>query len=111
RLRLRDIDRVLLLEDAALHAIVADAVAGAGAHRVVDADERQRPDRVALAAELVHLGDLLVQRAAAQRDAERVLLIEVGLRVEEARRTGVLLPFVTEQAVVGLPEDLAARHA
>ena len=66
RLRLRDVDRLLLLEDARLHAVVADAVAGAGQHRVVDADHRQRADRLAVLAQDVHLADLLVQRAAAR---------------------------------------------
>src|ERR1051326_170964 len=46
-LDLRDVDRVLLLVDAGLHAVVADAVAGAGAHGVVDHDDGQRGDGVA----------------------------------------------------------------
>ena len=71
-LDLRDVDRLLLLVDAGLHAVVADAVAGARAHRVVDDDERQRADRIAGLAQRVHLGDLLVERAAVERDAERV---------------------------------------
>src|SRR5262249_36550189 len=111
RLDLRDVDRVLLLEDAALHAVVADPVSRTGAHGIVDADEGQGPDRVALAAELVHLGDLFVEGAALERDAERVLLPGRGLAVVEAARAGVLLPLVAQQAVVRLAEDLAGRHA
>ncbi len=110
-LDLRDVDRLLLLEDAALHAVVADAVARARAHRVVDADEGERADGVALAPQLVHLRDLLVERTAGQGHAERVLLEAAGLGVGESLRAGVLLPFVAEQAVVRLAEDLAPRHA
>src|SRR6266851_927485 len=46
-LDLRDIDRVLALIDAGLHAVVADAVPGRGAERVVDRDDRERADAVA----------------------------------------------------------------
>ena len=66
-LDLRDVDRFLLLIDAGLHAVVADAMTGARAHRVVDDDDRQRAERIAALAQRVHLGDLLVERAAGQR--------------------------------------------
>jgi hypothetical protein len=59
------------LEDARLHAVVADPVAVPG-HRVVEDDQRQRADRVAGLAQRVHLGDLLVEWAAGELDAERV---------------------------------------
>ena len=101
---------ILLLEDAALHAVVADAVAGAGAHRVVDGHEGQRPDGVALPAELVHLRDLFVERAALERNAQGVLLPGGRLGVEEALGAGVLLPVVAEQAVVRFAQDLATGH-
>ncbi len=51
----RDVDGLLLLKDAALHTVVADAVARAGTHRVVDGDDRERADRIALFFEHVHL--------------------------------------------------------
>src|ERR1043165_4173992 len=44
---LRDVDRILLLVNAGLHAVVADAVSGARAHRIVDDDEGERTDRIA----------------------------------------------------------------
>ena len=110
RLGLRDVDRLLLLEDAGLHAVVADAMAGAGHHRVVDDHHRQRGDRVAVAPQDVHLADLLVERAAAQRDADGVLLHR-PLLVVHPLRAGVLLPLVAVHAVVGLGGHLAARHA
>ena len=68
----RDVDRVLLLVDARLHAVVADAMAGARAHRVVQHDERERADRVAGLPQLVHLGNVLIERASAKLDAKRV---------------------------------------
>jgi hypothetical protein len=74
-LDLGNVDRVLLLVDAGLHAVVADAVAGPGRHRVVDADQRQRGEEISFAGGGVHLGDALFQRAAGEGDAERILLV------------------------------------
>jgi hypothetical protein len=87
RLGLRDVDRIGLLVDARLHAIVADPVPGRRDQRIVDADHGQRAQRHALGAQLVELRDLLLQRAARQRDAERALLE----RVLEHRAVGGLL--------------------
>jgi hypothetical protein len=70
RLRLRDVDRVGLLVDARLHAIVADPVSRARDHRVVDADHRERADRHAFRAQLVEFRDALLERAAGEHDAE-----------------------------------------
>jgi hypothetical protein len=69
RLDLRDVDRLLLLEDAGAHAVVADAMSRARAHRVVDHHHRQRRDRQPFSAQQIHLADLLVERTALQRDA------------------------------------------
>jgi hypothetical protein len=107
---LRDIDRLLLLVDARFHAVVADAMAGTGAHRVVDDHEGQRSDRVAGLAHHVHLGDLLVERAARQRDAERVRGNRARL-VAQPLRAGVLVALVAEHAVVDLADDLACVPA
>ncbi len=109
-LDLRNVDRLLLLEDAGLHAVVADAVAGAGQHRVVAGDERERRHRVAATTREVHLGDALVERAARERDAERVRLERAGL-VAQPARAGVLLAIVAVEAVIDLPQDLPRRHA
>ena len=105
-LDLRNVDRFLLLVDAGLHAVVADAMAGAGAHRVVDHDNRQRADGVAALAQQVHLGDLLVERAARQRNAERVGG-DLAFLVANALRAGVLVALVAEHAVVDLAQHLA----
>ena len=74
RLRLRDVDRVLLLVDARLHAVVADAVAGGRRHRVVDAMMPSAPSGRPRALSYVELGDPLFQRAAGERHAEHRLL-------------------------------------
>ncbi len=85
RLGLRNIDRVLLLVDAGLHAVVADAMAGRRHHRIVDRDGRERAEHAALRAQRVHLADLLVQRTARQRHAERRFLEFSGLAILQAR--------------------------
>ncbi len=105
-LDLRDVDRLLLLVDAGLHAVVADPVAGARAHRVVEHHEGQRADRVAALAQQVHLRDLLVERAAGQRNAERVGH-ERALLVGDALAAAVLVALVAEHAVVDLAQHLA----
>ena len=106
-LDLRNVDGFLLLVDAGLHAIVADAVAGARAHRVVDHDDRQRADRVAAFAHQVHLGNLLVERAPRQRNAERVGG-DLAFLVADALRAGVLVALVAQHAVMDLAHHLAA---
>src|SRR5208283_4983309 len=108
-LRLRDVDRILLLVDARLHAIVADAMTGSGHERIVDADHRQRADSPALRAQFVELGDLFFQRAAGQSDAEgrsletRRAAVGVGL-FAQARGAGILLLLVAPDAVMRLIE-------
>ncbi len=100
-LDLRDVDRVLALVDAGLHAIVADAVPGRGAERVVDRDDRQRADAVAARLDDVHLRDLLVERAAGKGDPEDALLEAPVLLVQPAA-AAVLLLVVAPDAVIGL---------
>ena len=104
-LGLGDIDRLLLLVDAGFHAVVADAVPGGGHHRVVHADDRQRGERRAAGLELMELRNLLLQRAARQRHAERGLLESLCRRLLlQSRGTGVLALFVAPDAVVRLIE-------
>ena len=108
RLGLRDVDRVLRLEDAGLHAVVADPVAGAGEHRIVDADQGQRAEGVPVPAERVHLADLLLERTAGEGNAERIRL-HLAVLVPEPLRAGVLVPLLAEKAVERLARHLAAR--
>src|SRR5688572_18880658 len=94
RLRLRDVDRLLLLKDAALHADIADPMAGAGAHRIIEHDHRQRRDRLTALAEQVHLRNSLFERTAGQLDTERVAGASARL-VAKAVRARILLARVT----------------
>ncbi len=102
-LDLRDVDRLLLLVDAGLHAVVADPVAGRRAHRVVDRDDGQGTDGVAVPLQRVHLGDLLFERAAGQRHAEGALL-ERPVLLLQAGRAAILVLVVALDAVPGLVE-------
>ena len=111
-LDLRDVDRLLLLIDAGLHAVVADAVPGRRDQRIVDRRHRQRADREALALEEVHLRDLFLERAAREGHAERRLLERAGLAVLQAARAAVLALVVAPDAVVGVIErahEIVAR--
>ena len=110
RFHLRNVHRVLLLENAGLHAVVADAMPGAGRHRVVDGDNRQRAQGVALLLHHVHLGDLFIQRAARQSDAEQGLLELAGFFLQSGG-AAVFALVVALDAVVGLIERACQPHA
>ena len=110
RFDLRNIDGVLLLKNAGLHAIVADAMPGAGRHRIVDGDDRQRAHAVAALLDDVHLGNLFVQRTARQRDSENGLL-EFARLLFQARRATVFALVVALDAVVRLIQRAAEIHA
>jgi len=86
RLDLRNIDRLSLLVNAAPHAIVADAMAGTRAQGVVDGDQRQGAQIVALALDVVHLGDFLLQGAASDRHAQGIDFVSAVLLVAHAFR-------------------------
>ncbi len=107
RFHLGDVHRLLLLKDARFHAVVADAVTRAGRHGVVDGDERERREDVALLAHQVHLADFLAERAAAELDAQRVLLHGAGLCFVKALRARVFVAVVAVEAVVDLGFDIA----
>src|SRR6266511_141543 len=110
RLDLRDVDGILLLINAGLHAVVADAMPRAGTHRVVDGDDGQGADRIAPLSQQVHLGDLLVERAAGQWTAERVG-DDGACLVANAFRARVLVAFVTEHAVMDFAQHFTHREA
>ena len=118
RFRLRDVDRIGILVDARLHAVVADPMPGARDHRVVDADHRECADRDAFGSKLVELRDALLQRAAGERDAERRLPERNGERcavalllLRQAFRTRVLALLVAPDAVVRFVQRGRQVHA
>src|SRR5439155_19668500 len=103
--------------DAGLHAVVADAMSRRRHQWVIHADHRQRTERPALGAQLVELGDLLLERAAGERHAEGRLPERCGaalrgLLFAQPRRARILLLLVTPDAVVRLVEaagEIGAR--
>ncbi len=103
---LRNIHRRDLLVNAALHAVVADAVPGARAQRVVDHDQGERAEVVAIAFQHVRLGDLLLQRAADERHTERVD-VQLAALVAHALGARVPIPVVAVDAVIDLVPDVA----
>src|SRR5207244_5675405 len=100
---LGNVDRLLLLRDAGFHAILADAVTGRGAHRIVDGDDRQRADRMAACLDQIHLGNFLLERASRKHDSEHAFL-ELAVLLLEALRAGILALVVAPDAVVGMIE-------
>ncbi|GBD06136.1 hypothetical protein HRbin20_01738 [bacterium HR20] len=105
---LRDIDWLLLLEDAAFHAIVANAMASACAEGIVDCDHHERSERIALRFECVHLANVLIERATSQGDIEGVPPV-ASIGIPKAGRAGIFLALVADHAVVKLPEDIPQR--
>ena len=102
-LRLGNVDRLLLLIDAGLHAVVADAVARRRRHGIVHHDHGERPQRHALGLQAVHLGDLLLEGTAGQRHLEGALL-EAAVALLQPAAAGILPLVMAEDAVVGLVE-------
>src|SRR5262252_64017 len=91
---LRYVHRILLLKNARLHAVIADAVTRAGQHRIVDHYYCKRADRMALSIKSNHLRDLRIERAAFEQDVERIA-IDGTVFLVHPRGTGVLPTFVT----------------
>src|ERR1700730_14455956 len=97
-LDLRDVDRILALVDASLHAVVADAVPGRRTERVVDGDDGEGAEAVAARLHQVHLGDFLLERAACEGHAEDGLL-ERAVLLAQPLGTAVLALVVAPYAV------------
>ena len=114
RLDLRDIHRLLLLIDAGLHAIVANAVAGGRYHRVIHHRHRQRGDAVAVALQSVHLGNFFFQRAAGECHTQRINLkaqLRLALFFGEALGTKIAIVIMAIDAVMHLALHRARGHA
>ncbi len=107
---LRNVHRVLLLENAGLHAVVTDAMPGPGRHRIVDGDDGERSQGVALLLHHVHLGDFFVQRAARQSDAEQGFL-KFARFFLQAGGAAIFALVMALNAVVGLIQRGFEPHA
>src|SRR4029079_15660495 len=110
RLGLRNIDGLLLLIDAGLHAVIANAVPRRGAERIIHRDHRERADHASRRFQLMHLRDLLVERAAGERDAKH-RLAETAVLLPETMRAGILLLMMAEDAVMHLVEGMGEIEA
>src|SRR5271166_3511338 len=102
-LDLRDVDRVLPLVDAGLHAVVADAMPGRGADRVVDGDDGEGAEAVAARLHQVHLGNPHLEWAAREGDAKGAFL-ESAVLLAQALGAAVLALVVAPDAVIRLVE-------
>ena len=102
-LDLRDVDGVLPLVDAGLHAVVADAVTGRGADRVVDRNDGKGAEAVAARLHQIHLGNLLLERAPREGHAKDGFF-ERAVLLFQTLRAAVLALVVTPNAVIRLVE-------
>ncbi len=93
--------------DTAFHALVADTMAGARTHRVVDDNHRQRADIVALAFNQMHFGDFLIQRATDGGHAQWIDLESFGFLVAHAFGAGIGIALVAVNAVIDFGQYLA----
>ncbi len=109
-LGLWNIDRLLLLVDTGLHAVIANAMAGRRHHRVVDGDHREGAQHMTCGAQRMHLGNFLVERTAGEGDAEHRLLKLSGLAVLQPGRAGVLPLGMAPDAVIHLVQSLLGVH-
>ena len=98
----RDVDGLLALVDARLHAVVAHPVPGERTERIVDADHGKGAERMARGLEHVHLGDLLLERAAGEGDPEDAFAECSALLLLEALGAGILVLMMAPDAVVGV---------
>src|SRR5262249_52742470 len=73
-LDLGNIDRVLPLVDAGLHAVITDAVPGRRADRVVDRNDGEGAETVPARLHQIHLGNLLLEWAAREGCTKDALL-------------------------------------
>ena len=105
-----NIHRRHLLIDAALHTVVADAMPGARAQRIVDHDERKGADIVAIAFQHMRFGDLFLQRATDERHPQRVD-VQLTALVAHAFGAGVPIPIMAIDAVIDLVPDVALAVA
>ena len=110
-LGLGNVDRLLLLIDAGLHAVVADAVAGAGDHGVVDGGDGERRDRRGRRAWPRASPRSSLPAGQPARLTSKSAFLEAAVAVLQALGAGVLALVMAEDAVVHVVEGLGQVHA
>src|SRR5262249_42292699 len=103
-----NIYRFLLLENAAFHAVIANAMAGAGAHWIVDRDQRQRRYRVTLLLNQVHFRNAFIERAALGFYSKWVSF-GCAVRLVQTLGARVLFTLMADEAIVDLIERVTHR--
>ena len=111
RLDLRDVDRLLLLVDAGLHAVVADAVAGRGAHRIVDDRDGERADGVALRLPTRFISEIFSSSGQPASTTPNGLFLNSPDFSRSPLRAGILALVVAPDAVVGVIERAGEIHS
>ena len=107
---LRDVDGFLLLKNASLHAVVADPVPRSRTHRIIEYDHGQRRDDSAPFSQDMHFGNTLFQRAARERDSERIFLPSTRLLVAKSVRARIFFSRMADDAIVDLTHVFFATH-
>ena len=111
RLDLRNIDRILLLVNAALHAVVADAVAGGRHQGIVDHDHRQRTQRIGVQLQRMRFRYALFQRATGEFHAQRIGAKPAILLVRKSLGAEVTFMVMAVNAVMHLVHRFAQIEA
>ena len=102
-LDLRDVDRILPLINAGFHAVIADAVSGRGADRVVNGDDGEGAEAVAARLDRIHFRNLHLERAAREGDAKEALL-EGAILLAQSLGAAVLALVVAPDTVIRVVE-------
>ncbi|KAF0143994.1 MAG: hypothetical protein FD153_384 [Rhodospirillaceae bacterium] len=92
---------MLVVVDASDHAVVTNAVPGAGGQGVVHGDQGECRDHIAVGHGFLEFRDALFQRAAGHPAVKSVAGPVAGLLILHALRARILALVVAEDAIVG----------
>ena len=85
-------------------------MARARTHGIADHYQSQSPNRISMLPQVVHLGNLFVERASIQRNIQGIFR-DTAVSIKNPFRAGILVALVAKNAVVNFAQDLACRHA
>ena len=97
---LRNIDRIGFLIDAAFHALVADAMPGARTHGIVDNNNRQSANVVAIAFDPMHFRNFFIQGTTDCGHAQWINFEGIGFFVAHAFGTGIVIALMAIYTVI-----------